>query len=195
MQNNDQEAKADAGKLRLTLVPTEIIRAIAAIREFGIKKYPNGGKDNWKQVEVERYRDAMFRHLLHYLDDPDARDEESGLPALWHLACNAAFLCELEKGRYKGIKEQCVSEISDSIPKYLRIDDGNGGVITTDTLNPEFVKACLKIEPDKKTCETCKYGDKHVWEEPCHSCLNGQYWNGDYGDKWEPKQRKAEHKE
>lgn len=26
-------------------------------------------------------------------------DEESGLPHLWHLATNCAFLCELEKDK------------------------------------------------------------------------------------------------
>lgn len=95
--NSDQNAKADAGKLQLTLVPREIIYAIAKIRMYGNAKYPNGGKDNWKKVEPQRYRDAAFRHFLKYLDDPTGVDEESGLPHLWHLACNIAFLCELEK--------------------------------------------------------------------------------------------------
>ena len=54
--------------------------------------------DNWKRVEPQRYRDALFRHLLAYLDDPHGTDEESGYPHLWHLITNAAFLCELEKG-------------------------------------------------------------------------------------------------
>lgn len=94
---NDQTAKADAGKIRPTLVPREMIRAVAVIRGYGNAKYPNGGEDNWKQVEPQRYRDALFRHLLAYLDDPHGVDEESGYPHLWHLACNAAFLCELEK--------------------------------------------------------------------------------------------------
>lgn len=91
----DQTAKADAGKPRLTLVPSEIIRNIAIIREYGTKKY--GDPENWRKVEPERYRDAAYRHLLAYIDDPASRDEESGLPHLWHLACNVAFLCELEK--------------------------------------------------------------------------------------------------
>ena len=95
--NSDQNAKADAGKLQLTLVPREIIYAIAKIRMYGNAKYPNGGKDNWKKVEPQRYRDAAFRHFLKYLDNPTGVDEESGLPHLWHLACNIAFLCELEK--------------------------------------------------------------------------------------------------
>jgi hypothetical protein len=98
--SNDQTIKADAGKPKLSLVPPEIIRDIARVREYGNNKYPEGGKDNWKNVEPDRYRDALFRHLLAYLEDPNGVDEESGLPHLWHLSCNAAFLCELEKGKY-----------------------------------------------------------------------------------------------
>lgn len=90
-----QTAKADAGKLQLSLVPTELIRAVARIRMYGVAKYKD--PDNWKRVEPERYRDAMFRHMLAYIDDPAGVDEESGLPHLWHLACNAAFLVEMEK--------------------------------------------------------------------------------------------------
>lgn len=93
----NQIAKADAGKLRLTLVPRQIIRDIAEVREYGCNKYPVGGPDNWKQVEVERYRDAAFRHFMAYLDDPDGVDGESGLTHLAHLATNVAFLCELRK--------------------------------------------------------------------------------------------------
>lgn len=94
-RTTEQAAKADAGKLQLTLVPREIIRAIAAIRMYGNEKYHD--PDSWKTVEPERYRDAAFRHFLAYLDDPDGEDEESGLPHLWHLACNIAFLCEMER--------------------------------------------------------------------------------------------------
>lgn len=97
---NDQKIKADQGKLKLTLVPSELIRAVAKIRMYGNAKYPDGGIDNWKNVEPERYRDAMFRHMLAYFDDPHGVDEESGYPHLWHLGCNVAFLCELEKDKY-----------------------------------------------------------------------------------------------
>lgn len=92
---NDQSIKADAGKPRLSLVPPEIIKDIARVREYGLQKY--GESESWRRVEPERYRDAMFRHLLAYIADPASCDEESGLPHLWHLACNAAFLCEMEK--------------------------------------------------------------------------------------------------
>lgn len=95
----DQKAKADAGKPRLSLVPPEIIFDIARVREYGNAKY--GAADNWKTVEIERYRDAAFRHLLAYISDPQGKDEESGLPHLWHLACNVAFLCAMEDGHDK----------------------------------------------------------------------------------------------
>lgn len=91
---SDQTAKADAGKPMLTLVPRGIIWAIARIRMYGNKKY--GDPENWRQVEPKRYRDAAFRHFLQYLDDPKSVDQESGLPHLWHLCTNCAFLCELE---------------------------------------------------------------------------------------------------
>lgn len=86
-------AKADAGKPRPTLVPVSLIDAVTAIREYGCEKYRD--PDNWKRVEPQRYRDALFRHWLAYLRGEE-RDEESGLPHLWHLACNAAFLIEME---------------------------------------------------------------------------------------------------
>lgn len=93
--DQSQSAKSDAGKPKLTLVPQQIIYDIAKVREYGNEKY--GDPENWRTVEPERYRDAAFRHLLAYLDDPYGVDSESGLPHLWHLACNVAFLCEMEK--------------------------------------------------------------------------------------------------
>ena len=90
----DQTTKADYGKAKLTLVPRRIFWNIAAIREYGTEKYHD--PENWRKVEASRYRDAAFRHFLAYLDDPKSVDKESGFPHLWHLACNIAFLCEME---------------------------------------------------------------------------------------------------
>lgn len=92
----NQDAKTDMGKEDMTLVPTGIIHAIAKVRMFGTKKYKD--PDNWKQVEIERYRAAAFRHFIAYIEKHDRLDYESGLPHLWHLACNIAFLIELEGG-------------------------------------------------------------------------------------------------
>lgn len=92
----DQTVKADAGKLQIHLVPVQIIRDIAEVRMYGDKKY--GDPENWRQVSPERYRDALARHFLAYLENPDSVDEESGIKHLKHMACNLAFLCEMEKG-------------------------------------------------------------------------------------------------
>lgn len=102
-----QSAKADAGKLKITLVPRQIIWDIAAVRMYGNKKYPEGGPENWRQVEVERYKDALLRHLLAYLDDPLSVDEESGLPHRWHMECNMAFIAELEKELTNESRSKC----------------------------------------------------------------------------------------
>lgn len=90
----NQDAKHDKGKIRPTLVPTQIIKAIAQVREYGCEKYRAPKK--WREVEPERYRDAAARHFIAYLEDHDSKDEESGLPHLFHLACNIAFLIEME---------------------------------------------------------------------------------------------------
>ena len=91
---NDQAAKSDAGKPRMTLVPQKIMYAIAAVREYGCQKY--GDPENWRRVSPQRYRDAAFRHFMAYLAAFHGKDPESGLPHLWHLAKNIAFLCEME---------------------------------------------------------------------------------------------------
>lgn len=97
---SSQTAKADAGKLDLTLVPLQMIEDVAEVREYGNKKY--GDPDNWKTVDIQRYRAALFRHLLAYLRDPDGVDAESGIKHYKHMACNMAFICEMEKG-----EEEC----------------------------------------------------------------------------------------
>ena len=89
----NQDVKADAGKPRPTLVPISLINAVTEVREYGCQKYKD--PENWRAVEPQRYKDALYRHWLAYLDGEEF-DLESGLPHLWHLACNAAFLIEME---------------------------------------------------------------------------------------------------
>lgn len=89
-------AKSDAGKLKLSDVPPELIEAVAKVREYGNRKYAD--PDNWKRVDPEKFHDALLRHALHSWVDWRAIDEESGLPAIFHIACNAAFLCAFLMG-------------------------------------------------------------------------------------------------
>jgi len=98
MTLTEDKHKADAGKAPISLVPTQIIWDIAKVRDYGVNvKYPETGRDGWRNLSKDRIRDAMLRHCLRYIADPEGVDEESGLSHLAHLACNVAFLCELER--------------------------------------------------------------------------------------------------
>lgn len=89
-------AKDDSGKLKLSYVPTQIIREIAKIREYGNRKYAD--PENWRRVAASKYHEALLRHVLAAWEHPAAVDPESGLPHLSHAACNLAFLLELMYG-------------------------------------------------------------------------------------------------
>ena len=89
----DQDAKADNGKPNLSLVPKQIIYEIEKVRDFGVKKYKD--PENWKNVSMERYHEALLRHTLAVWDDLYARDPESGQLHLAHIATNIAFILEM----------------------------------------------------------------------------------------------------
>lgn len=89
---SNQEAKADSGKPRPSLVQPALIRADMGVREYGCQKYHK--PDNWRNVEASRYWDALLRHVLAAWDDWQAVDPESGLPHLHHIICNAGFLAQ-----------------------------------------------------------------------------------------------------
>lgn len=97
-------AKYDEGKPRPSLVPVEGIEAIMHVREFGKAKYADA--EDWRKVPREKWLDALLRHVLHIWDNPLALDYESGLPALWHVITNAAFLC----AAYKDELQACQKE-------------------------------------------------------------------------------------
>lgn len=92
-EDNDQSAKADKGKLELSLVNPELVKAVAEVRMYGTEKY--GDSENWRKVEPKRYVDALYRHLLAYIEGNEV-DEESGLSHLSHMACNISFLLDRE---------------------------------------------------------------------------------------------------
>lgn len=57
-----QQAKADAGKPRLSLVSPYLIEAVGMVRTYGTEKY--GDSENWREVDPERYKDALMRHWV-----------------------------------------------------------------------------------------------------------------------------------
>lgn len=89
--------KHDAGKVRMDLVPLDVIEEIARVFTFGCTSVEAGGagyeEGSWKDVPeaFKRYKAADLRHLA-----ADARGETldpvSGLPHLAHHAWNAIAL-------------------------------------------------------------------------------------------------------
>ena len=97
---NDQTVKADAGKAKLSIAPIEQAwKAIAEVREWASTKYPD--KNNWKQVEIDRYYDALYRHIAATVTDRYSLDSESKIRHLKHALCNISFILELEAEQEK----------------------------------------------------------------------------------------------
>lgn len=89
-------AKLDANKIRLGLVLLGFSNALSMVGEvgtYGARKYTENG---WVSVDngVERYTDAMLRHLLAESTRGEF-DDESGLLHCAHVAWNALARLEL----------------------------------------------------------------------------------------------------
>ena len=87
-------------KLRVDLIPTELIEEVAKVLTFGAKKYsPN----NWKGFTKEQQGEilgSLLRHILEY-QKGNRLDSESGLPHLAHAAGNIAFILYFENKENK----------------------------------------------------------------------------------------------
>ncbi|WP_196481893.1 dATP/dGTP diphosphohydrolase domain-containing protein [Burkholderia vietnamiensis] len=107
VNNYTMGAKFDGGKPRFSLLRfgcARALRGIANVLTFGANKY---AAHSWKEVPegVDRYWSAMERHLNEIgAHGMDARDEESGLLHIDHVACNVMFLSELIRTQH-GIKD------------------------------------------------------------------------------------------
>lgn len=97
-------AKYDDKKPRPSTVPVEVIEAIMATREYGLAKYKDA--EDWRSIEPERWHEALLRHVLAIWEDPTHIDEESGLPSIWHVMANGAFLCACLKDSFQKETEQ-----------------------------------------------------------------------------------------
>jgi hypothetical protein len=91
-------AKDDSGKNRMGLLMSgcpNAIKGVAEVLTFGANKYSANG---WQTVPnaVERYKDALYRHLNAY-ERGELVDEESGLSHLLHATTNLMFIIELSQ--------------------------------------------------------------------------------------------------
>lgn len=92
-QSDSDFIKFDEGKIEYHLFPIKSLAKITKVLMYGAKKY---SPDNWRKcADNNRYYDAALRHLLAWKGG-ELKDPESGMPHLWHAACNLIFLVELE---------------------------------------------------------------------------------------------------
>ena len=91
--------KDDQEKIRLDLMPPELLTAVGSVLTFGAKKYSDR---NWeKGMKWGRVYAALQRHLLAW-HSGEEKDPESGMSHLWHAGCCVAFLITYEQ---RGIGE------------------------------------------------------------------------------------------
>lgn len=86
----------DTGKPVVADITYSLLEAIGTVlkRAQDSGKYP---RYNWKEGgEITRFAASAIRHVFKYLDGVE-KDEETGLPHLWHAACNLMFLIEWHK--------------------------------------------------------------------------------------------------
>jgi hypothetical protein len=90
--------KADTGKSGgFSLIPWGVIAGLAAIYDYGRKKY---AANSWQTVPPdkdgrtaeERYEDAMFRHWESHKAG-EFLDPESGKPHIYHFLWGAVAMC------------------------------------------------------------------------------------------------------
>lgn len=81
--------KYDKGKVRMDLIPEELLIEVAKVLEFGANKYsPNG----WRQgMDWSRVYAALMRHITAWNAGEDL-DPETGLSHMAHAGCCVAFL-------------------------------------------------------------------------------------------------------
>lgn len=94
--------KFDHDKIRLDLLPTELMEDVGEVLTFGAQKY---GDRNWeKGMNWSRPYAALLRHMYAWWRGED-KDPETGFSHLAHAACNIAFLLTFKK-REKGLDDR-----------------------------------------------------------------------------------------
>lgn len=87
-RNTDKALRYNEDKLRWSLVDWKSMEPMIQVLEFGAKKYE---EDNWKKpMDKKQILNSAMRHLIAMMNGEEI-DQESGLPHVGHLMCNAMF--------------------------------------------------------------------------------------------------------
>jgi hypothetical protein len=86
--------KDDQEKLPYHLLPPELMEGVAAVLQFGARKY---APRNWELgMSWSRPFSALMRHMWAWWRGETA-DPETGMSHLWHAGCCLAFLIAYEQ--------------------------------------------------------------------------------------------------
>lgn len=88
--------KYDQGKVRMDLIPTELLEGVGKVLTFGATKYNEDDWRGFKPADHKRLIGAAMRHMEAYRGG-EYLDPESCLPHLAHIATNCGFLLALDK--------------------------------------------------------------------------------------------------
>ncbi len=99
LPNYTQDHKADSGKTDYTLLSVPFLEKMAEVRMFGVVRYKE--RDSWKKVEPERFKQALMRHCMEYINGKEINLEDGGVSVLAQIAVNAQFLYDLSKEEVK----------------------------------------------------------------------------------------------
>ena len=92
--SNAEGKKFDEGKVRVDLLPSESLFAVAEVLTFGASKY---GEHNWRKgMAWSRLYAAAQRHMMKW-NAGETHDKESGKNHLAHACVNLLMLLSYEK--------------------------------------------------------------------------------------------------
>ena len=106
-EKRETGTRFNAGKLRVDLVPADVVKALAIILTYGTTKYDDR---NWeKGLPVTETMASLKRHSLA-IESGEDLDPETGLPHVYFILCNAAFLTHFYNfpGKYGHLDDRTI---------------------------------------------------------------------------------------
>lgn len=168
-----EAVKFDGDKVRMELIPPELLTAVGTVLTFGAEKY---AARNWELgMDWSRVYGALLRHLNAWMAG-EAADPETGYSHLWHAACCITFLLSFEM-RGSGTDDR--PSAPQKIEQKADIIGSRVDVVILDELNvqteePDFVDPAIYIdeiakiahETNRAYCGTIEDGDRQpMWED------------------------------
>lgn len=82
----------NSGKPQWTMVDFDALEPMVRVLDYGARKY---SPHNWKKgLPYTQVVDSLMRHIIAFVGGEDI-DQESGLPHVGHISCNAMFLSHM----------------------------------------------------------------------------------------------------